>query len=229
MHVARSLQRELVPKQYTQGPWQWGTVHAVNASPATVDVYLDGSSSLTPGLRYLSSYVPSVGDVVFVARGTGGLNTDRVVLGPCADATFPARGNPAAKGNFGAVDLGTSATLIPMSSAFVQGGVTVSSNEFVVPAAGIYRVQTNLQLDNGGSESDFYWGLNIYQNGSQIAGAVRQEGTFGSQYVTQSLSTLLDCALGDTIGFYGSVSAAGGMYINPDARSSYATIELVSQ
>lgn len=58
----------------------------------TLDAYLDGSNNhlladgspdpafLTAGLRYLASYTPAVGDVVAVARGPGGLVSDRFVL-----------------------------------------------------------------------------------------------------------------------------------------------------
>ena len=53
----------------------------------TCDLYLDGSQTLadttylTPGVRWLQSYTPTAGDVVFVARGTGGLQSDRLILG----------------------------------------------------------------------------------------------------------------------------------------------------
>jgi hypothetical protein len=62
----------------------------MHASPNTVDLYLDGSSNLTTGVRYLGGYTPTVGDIVLVARmGSGrSLGTpqrvSRVVLGKLA-------------------------------------------------------------------------------------------------------------------------------------------------
>lgn len=56
----------------------------------TADIYLDGTQTLnntdylTVGLRWLVSYTPAVGDVVIVARGTGGLRSDRLILGTVA-------------------------------------------------------------------------------------------------------------------------------------------------
>lgn len=53
----------------------------------TADLYLDGTQTLsdttylTPGIRWLQSYTPTVNDVVMVARGTGGLQSDRLILG----------------------------------------------------------------------------------------------------------------------------------------------------
>lgn len=79
--VARALRRELVPDPFTLGPWQWGVVEAVNTSPvASVNLYLDGSTTVTPNVRYLSSYTPTAGDTVFVAR----YGSDRIVLGKLA-------------------------------------------------------------------------------------------------------------------------------------------------
>lgn len=60
---------------------------------ATVDLYLDGwqnppgnlpsgvVKTLTTGVRYLQNYVPQVGHVVLVSRGTGLQRSDRIVLG----------------------------------------------------------------------------------------------------------------------------------------------------
>ena len=56
----------------------------------TCDVYLDGTQTLsdtaylTPGVRWLVSYTPTANDVVIVARGTGGLRSDRLILGTVA-------------------------------------------------------------------------------------------------------------------------------------------------
>lgn len=82
--AARHLRSQLVVDPSVAGPWQWATVTAVHTSPHTVDVEMDGSSYTTPGLRYLSSYSPTVGDVVLVARMQGPSRTARVVLGKLA-------------------------------------------------------------------------------------------------------------------------------------------------
>lgn len=82
--LARSLRMELQPDPFAQTPWQWGQVEAVHTSPNTVDLYLDGASSLTPGVRYLASYSPTVGDVVLVGRHITGAGQDRFVFGKLA-------------------------------------------------------------------------------------------------------------------------------------------------
>ena len=82
--AARALRRELAPTWDIHGPFQWATVHATHTSPNTVDVYMDGSTNLTPGVRYLSTYTPTVGDVVLVVRMQGASRTGRAVVGKLA-------------------------------------------------------------------------------------------------------------------------------------------------
>ena len=85
MDVARGLREHLSPDWGIAGSYQWGKVAATHVGPpATVDAYLDGSSSLTTGLRYLASYTPAVNDVVLVARMQGRARAARVVLGKLA-------------------------------------------------------------------------------------------------------------------------------------------------
>lgn len=82
--VARQLQSSIVPQWSIMGPFQWATVHAIHTSPNTVDVYMDGASTLTPGVRYLSTYTPTVGDVVVVGRMQAQSRTARFVIGKLA-------------------------------------------------------------------------------------------------------------------------------------------------
>ena len=87
-NMARQLNRGTSPTGGVgvSGPWQWGTVHAVNIAAGTVDVYLDNNSLganplVTAGIPYLASYQPVVGDAVFIGRQQGASRTSRVVLG----------------------------------------------------------------------------------------------------------------------------------------------------
>ena len=101
-HMTRLFQSQVTSKQlkpsgnYHHGEHQWGVVAAINndATP-TVDLYLDGAqnvptdANLTQGIAFLSSYVPTVGDVVLVRRGDGRNRTDRVVLGKLNGSASP--------------------------------------------------------------------------------------------------------------------------------------------
>lgn len=82
--LAKVLRDELTPNGFSETPYQWGTVHAVHSSPNTVDVYLDGSTTLTTGVRYLKSYTPTVGDTVVVCRHITQAGQDRWVMGVLA-------------------------------------------------------------------------------------------------------------------------------------------------
>lgn len=64
----RDLTFALSPKQLTPPVTRvYGVVAAVRTAPtAQVDVYLNGSTVLTTGLRHQSSYTPTVGDHVAV-------------------------------------------------------------------------------------------------------------------------------------------------------------------
>lgn len=93
LSFSRSLKREMATNWGVEGPWQWGTIQAIHISASapgvaidTVDVYLDNSSSgagaaITTGLPFLSSYYPTVGDIVLIARMAGAARTQRIVVG----------------------------------------------------------------------------------------------------------------------------------------------------
>jgi hypothetical protein len=96
--TAKALRKALVPHAVVAAPFQWGVVAAFTSTPPlTCDVHLNGTqntiqgnkllgtdAALTRGIRYLASYSPAVGDLVFIAHTTGGLRSDRVILGPLA-------------------------------------------------------------------------------------------------------------------------------------------------
>lgn len=88
--AARDIRSELAPHWGRMGSFQWGTVNAVNLStaPPTVDVYLDGSTTLTTGFCFLSTYNPKVGDVVVVGRMQGPAQTARFVMPPLAQSSM---------------------------------------------------------------------------------------------------------------------------------------------
>ena len=82
--IARGL-TQLRPDWNIDGPYQFGEIGAVGAHGAnTVDVYLDGSTSLTTGLHYSADYGPQVNDPVMIGRMQGSSQSARVVLGPLA-------------------------------------------------------------------------------------------------------------------------------------------------
>jgi hypothetical protein len=82
--IARGL-TQLRPNWNIDGPYQFGEIGAVGAHGAnTVDVYLDGSTSLSTGLYFLASYTPQVNDPVMIGRMQGSSQSARVVLGRLA-------------------------------------------------------------------------------------------------------------------------------------------------
>jgi hypothetical protein len=82
--IARGL-TQLRPDWNLDSPYQFGEIGAVGAHGAnTVDVYLDGSTSLTTGLHSLADYGPQVNDPVMIGCMQGSSQSARVVLGPLA-------------------------------------------------------------------------------------------------------------------------------------------------
>lgn len=83
MDVIAKLAREISPTKLPKQPVDlvFGVVTATAAGPpATVTVKISGSTTATAGLRYLSSYTPSVNDTVLIlSRGS-----DFVVVGKLA-------------------------------------------------------------------------------------------------------------------------------------------------
>jgi hypothetical protein len=90
MSAARSLRQNLKVDAGIEGPYQWGTVASITVgTPSTLGVYLDSASgsplaAISAGIPYLSTYSPTVGDVVLIARMGGSARTQRVVLGRLA-------------------------------------------------------------------------------------------------------------------------------------------------
>lgn len=75
MTLAKVLAKELATP--TGAILEWGVVHTLHTSPNSLDLYVNGSSSLTLTVRYLKSYTPTAGDVVVILR----VGPDRIVLG----------------------------------------------------------------------------------------------------------------------------------------------------
>ena len=97
LHQTAMTQKVLKPNgNYHHGEHQWGVIENITVGPpSTVDVYLDGTQNaadpaqLTLGIPYLSSYVPTVGDVVLLYRGDQRNRTNRVVLGKLYGSASP--------------------------------------------------------------------------------------------------------------------------------------------
>ena len=109
-----AFRKALVPHATVKAPWQFGVVAKVadptfaptvpytpDAPAFTCDVYLNGTQALsnppdpsyaTTGLRYFPNYRPQVGDVVLVGHGTGGLTSDRWILGTPVGSMGPGGG-----------------------------------------------------------------------------------------------------------------------------------------
>lgn len=95
-HQARLLQQKVTKKQnrpqgnYTHDEFQWGQVDGIDPGPPpTVSVKIDASTTATPNLKYLASYVPTVGDVVLIQRGKGRNRSSRMVLGKPVGSASP--------------------------------------------------------------------------------------------------------------------------------------------
>ena len=87
VEIARRMRAQIGPRWSLNTAYQWGAVGTVHAGPPkTLDVYIDGSTVITLGLRYLASYSsPTVGDIVIIARmQTNRSQVSRVVLGELA-------------------------------------------------------------------------------------------------------------------------------------------------
>jgi hypothetical protein len=86
-HQGRLLQQKVTKKQnrpqgnYLHSEFQWGEIQGIDPGPPpTVSVFIDASPTATPNVKYLASYVPTVGDVVLIQRGKSRVRSSRVVL-----------------------------------------------------------------------------------------------------------------------------------------------------
>lgn len=149
---ARTLRAELSPHWGRAGTLQWGIVTAVHptASPIpTVDVKLDGSSTVTPGLTYLESYNPLVNDLVVIARMQGPAQTSRVVLCTYGPAGAWAESNPL---KVGVVTLGAGTTTFNLPSPQLWGSIRLEFAGITNSSAGVDNVLLYFNTDTTGGD-----------------------------------------------------------------------------
>lgn len=93
--MARILRSELHPHWGRMGSVQWGVVQAIHPpgtyngvayTYSSVDVTLDGSSTVTNNLAFMENYAPMVNDGVVILRMQGPAQTARIVLGSMSPA-----------------------------------------------------------------------------------------------------------------------------------------------
>ena len=94
-----AIRKAVVPHPTVKAPWQWGVVDSfTTAPPLTCNIYINGTQNLnnpgflTKNVRYLESFVPYKGAVVLIGHGTGGLVSDRVIIGDLAGQNIPIHG-----------------------------------------------------------------------------------------------------------------------------------------
>lgn len=196
LHVARTIRKELGGNRFVDSPYQWGVVHAVHTSPDTVDLYLDGSSTLTPAVRYLASYYPTVGDVVKVDR----FRSDRVVVGTLANGVTPIAGLMTAAYHFecgtisnftapdGWANLGYTESTLQSNVATVSAWN--SGSYFVAPVTGAYDITASLILAGASAPASVYRLFLQYGAATQAATPWARQGITedAAQYGAVSLS-----------------------------------------
>lgn len=160
LHVARAIRKELGGNRFVDAPYQWGVVHAINGN--TVDLYLDGSPNLTPSVRYLASYTPTVGDVVKVDR----FRSDRVVVGTQANGSVA----PKVRTGYSTVTMSGGSGTITHNAGFtpkVALAVPFLTSIFVgvgVNASSLTSTTFGIVAFNGFASNDFFTGttLNVF-------------------------------------------------------------------
>lgn len=130
--LAHQLRQVLTPTPFTSGWIQWGKVGAVHTAPRSVDLYLDGATTLTLGIRYLGWWAPAVGETIPVLRGPKGLHTDRIALGPLSKA--PVGASAISLFGLGTPASGTWATGLPFLIQSGSGSFTTNATDKVAIA-----------------------------------------------------------------------------------------------
>jgi hypothetical protein len=226
-----------------------GVPHAQNSGATvrvlpTVDLYLDGwqsppgnlpvgvTKTLTTGVRYNSTYVPVVGHVVLVARGTGLQRSDRVVLGrvasgPVSDALLA---NPAGKVYAVTGGIGTSvgAMFSSVGTQWLKGGMKASSRGLIVPVAGVYAATFSCWCSMGGAAGQSQCYLEN-TNGDVGVGNIWASVPANTGY-TLSCATEVECAAGAEL-YPAAISANGNASISLLNSAGYnaLTVSLVSR
>ena len=181
LDLARGMRKALNPNVGVHGPWQWGVVQAVNAN-GTVNVTLDGDpTTVVSNLSYLASYVPTVGNAVFIARQQGPARTARVVMGVLGSSPAP-KGlikHVNATGGVGTIsapsqipNIGITATLVAGRYYRVRGSclIQVVSQPGIMQAA-IYNGPTQMKLTYRSVEALEYYTMPVVWEGACVVGA----------------------------------------------------------
>jgi hypothetical protein len=112
---------------------------------------------------------------------------------------------------------------------WLRGGMTLGSNVFTVPVAGIYRFSGSYRTTSGIALTSL--GAGIWHNGSLYSGCNpwTGSGTPSAQGgVVYNYTDMLQCAAGDTLGL--AIYSAGGATICDSALYAFTnmSVHLVS-
>lgn len=159
--LARRLNRPpAATRTAPTGPWTVGTVTAVTLSTATITVQIQGDTTSIPGINYLDSYTPVVGDVVILHRH----GTHLWALGTIAAYTGGSGSGWNLPTYFSGVTAGTQAAqyriVADNGNLKVQLKGSVSStvgtgNLWVMPAAATPTVSRLIPLVGAGGAFDY--------------------------------------------------------------------------
>lgn len=103
-------------------------------------------------------------------------------------------------------------TLLVVTSSSVSSGITLASNVFTITNAGTYFINTTAILQNPNT-TDSTIGLSVYKNGTVVTNQSSIVSMLANTYhpntdniTTLPFTSLIQCAAGDTLSFYGKAS-----------------------
>lgn len=223
--LAQQLGRAINPPIGINGPWQWGTIQTIGtgAAAGTCSVFLDSNAGVpTPGIPYLTSYSPTVGDAVFIGRMGGAARTARVIFGKIGS-------NAAGRMYAGSQTVISSDVVTQVTSLvqdFAQGGVTCASNAITVPSQGVYAVSASIGWQNsGGNVPAGDYVAFVFVNGSEVRRGRVSTAQADEPEVPISDSVFLHA--GDVLTLYGDQNSGANQATNPGTNFTWLSATLI--
>ncbi len=200
--------------------WKLQVVTGTPTAGATL-ANLNGAAA-TPSNSIVLAYV------LVPANATTIITADIQDNRPFAAPNLPLRACPAGRLSETTQTVAASATftqITGITTDFLRGGVTVSSNGLVVPIAGVYRVSGAVGW--GGSVATSYITA-VYRNGSIVRRWDAALPAGGSGIPGPNGSDLMLLAANDTLTLYGYQASGANLGTIVSGADTYLSAELVS-
>jgi len=126
----------------------------------------------------------------------------------------------------GTIAYNTNAQITGNLTGYLRGGMTVASDNLVVPVAGIYLITAAINWPAWATPAASLAATYVYQNGSAIR--ITSQGIAVSNYTVIQCTTRALCVAGDTLAYFGYHNSTTTQSYAGGGQGTFMAVDLVS-